>query len=513
MNVTRREFTALAASAAAYYALGRRGLAQMSGAAPSDDLTGLSLAAASARLRAGSVTSTQLTEACLSRIAVYNPKLDAFITVMRDKALAQAARCDAEIKAGKFLGPLHGIPLALKDNIDTAGTRTTAGSAVFEDRVPTEDATVTTRLLAAGAVIIGKANLEEFAMGGGETSYWGPARNPWALDHNTGGSSAGSGAATAADLCFGALGTDTGGSIRMPASYCGLVGMKPTYGLVPIRGIVPLRVSFDHCGPMTRTVEDAAIMLNCLAGYDKLDITSVEHPKEDYVEGMKQPVSGLRLGLPVSFFDDLDPEVAQAVQTAIGVLSKLTAGSKEVVLPSTLSLAGGGGGSSAEMWAYHEELYKKGANRYMLPHRRRLEASAASNGGNAADYVRQMWALQLLRRTIDDAFTDFDLVVMPTQRILPPLLNDLVRRAHDSKPSDPLGTSNCPPFDVLGTPALSINCGFSKGGLPIGLMISGPRFSESKIFALARAYEQATDWHLRKPPLTPDTVKPPVVTS
>jgi len=511
MKISRRDFTVMAAGALALRALSRSGLAQMAGAGGADDLTGLSLTEAAAKIRSGAVTSTQLTEACLARIAIYNPKLDAFITVMKERALAQAARCDAEMTAGRPRGPLHGIPIALKDNIDTAGTRTTAGSAVFEDRVPGEDATVTARLEAAGAVIVGKTNLQEFAMGGGETSYWGPARNPWALDHNTGGSSAGSGAAIAANLCYGALGTDTGGSIRMPASYCGIVGLKPTYGLVPIRGIVPLRVSMDHCGPMTRTVEDAALMLNSLTGYDKLDITSVEHPKEDYVQGMKQPVSGLRLGTPASFFDDLDPEVAKSVADAVAVLAKLTAGVKDVVLPPTFAL--GGGGASAETWAYHEELYKHEAARYMLPERRRLEAAAATNGGNAADYVRQSWALQLLRRTIDDAFTDFDLVVMPTQRILPPLLDDLIRKAHDSKPSDPAGTSNCPPFDVFGTPAISIPCGFSASGLPIGLMISGPRFSESRVLALADAYEKATQWHVRKPALTPSTVKPPVVTS
>jgi len=509
MSMTRREFAQMAAGAVALQALSRTGFAQMGGG-PAGDLTSLSLAEAAAKIKSGEVTSVQLTEACLARIEIYNPKLDAFITVMHEKALAKARQCDAEIKAGRLLGPLHGVPIALKDNIDTAGTRTTAASAVFEDRVPTENATVTARLEAAGAVIIGKTNLEEFAMGGGETSYWGPARNPWALDHNTGGSSSGSGASMASHLCYGSLGTDTGGSIRMPASYCGVVGLKPTYGLVPIRGIVPLRVSLDHCGPITRTVEDAAIMLNTLAGYDRLDITSVEHAKEDYVAGMAQPVASFRLGLPVSFFDDLHPEVAKATQDAIALLSKLTAGSKEVVLPQTTQI---GGGASPETWAYHEEFYKRGAARYMLAHRRRLETLAASNGGNAADYVRQMWALQLLRRTIDDAFTDFDLVVMPTQRILPPLLNDLIRKAHDSRPADPAGTSNTPPFDVLGTPALSINCGFSKGGLPIGLMISGPRFSESKILALARAYEQATEWHKRKPPLTPDTVVPPVEAS
>src|SRR5215813_12499976 len=281
----------------------------------SEDLAGLSLSEASARIHARSVTPTQLVEACLTRIGVYNPKLNCFITVMREQAMAQARVLDAEQAAGRLRSPLHGIPIGLKDNIDTAGVRTTAASAVFDDRVPDTDAEVTQRLKSAGAVLIGKTNLHEFAMGGtSATSYYRPVRNPWALDRNPGGSSGGSAAAVAADLCFGALGTDTGGSIRTPASFCGVVGLKPTYGLVSIRGIVPLTLSLDHCGPLVRSVEDAAIVLNALAGYDKLDIASVEHAREDYVAAMKQPVSGLRLGIPrAPFFDLLDPDVSKAV--------------------------------------------------------------------------------------------------------------------------------------------------------------------------------------------------------
>src|SRR6202041_887765 len=245
-----------------------------------DQVAGLTLTEAARQVRSGTVTSTELTHACLERIRIYNPKVDAFITVMTDYALAQAAQMDVEQKAGKFRGPLHGIPIALKDNIDTAGIRTTAASKVYDDRVPKEDAEVAPRLSLAGAVCIGKANLDEFA---DAVSYFGSVRNPWALDRDPSGSSSGSAAAAATTLAYGALGTDTGGSVRLPAAYCGIVGIKPTYGLVPIRGIVPLAVSLDHCGPITRTVEDAALMLNTLAGYDKYDFTSVLHPKEDYV--------------------------------------------------------------------------------------------------------------------------------------------------------------------------------------------------------------------------------------
>src|ERR1700736_3658936 len=255
-QITRRGFALSVAGA-----LAARGQA-------SEDLAGLSLTEASSRIRARSVTPTQLTEACLARIETYNPKLNAFITVLRQQARIQARELDAEQISGKLRGPLHGIPIALKDNIDTAGIRTTAASALFDDRVPDQDAEVARRLKDAGAIVIGKTNLHEFAMGGtNATSYYGPVRNPWALDRNPGGSSGGSAAAIAADLCFGALGTHTGGSIRTPSSFCGVVGLKPTYGLVSIRGIIPLTLSLDHCGPIARSAMDAAMMLNVLAGY------------------------------------------------------------------------------------------------------------------------------------------------------------------------------------------------------------------------------------------------------
>jgi aspartyl-tRNA(Asn)/glutamyl-tRNA(Gln) amidotransferase subunit A len=508
MSMTRREFSGMAVGAAAAQLVARTGFANVD--VGSGDPTGLTLSQAAAKVRAGAMTATELTEASLARIAVFDSKLDAFITVMKNQALAQARQLDAEQKAGKLRGPLHGVPVAIKDIIDTAGTRTTGGSALFEDRVPAEDATVVARLTAAGAVIIGKTNTQEFAMGGGETSYWGPARNPWNLAHNTGGSSSGSGAAIAAFLSYGALGTDTGGSVRMPASYCGIVGLKPTYGLVPIRGVMPLTLSLDHCGPMTRTVEDTALMLNVLAGYDKLDITSVAHGKEDYLAQAAQPISGLKLGVPRTYFDGLHPEVEQAVEAAVALLAKLTRGIADVNLPGVTHL--GSLGTLGETFAYHEEYYKRAAAKYMLPERRRL-ATAAEADVKAVDYIRAKWEVELVRRKVDDAFADFDLVVLPTQRILPPPIDELVKRAQDPAPANPRVTSNCQPFNVYGIPAVSIPCGFSKAGLPIGLMIAGPHFAEGKVLALAQAYEKATEWHKRKPPLTPNTAVPPVLAS
>jgi aspartyl-tRNA(Asn)/glutamyl-tRNA(Gln) amidotransferase subunit A len=468
-----------------------------------ESLAYLTIEEASARIRSGAVTATQLTEACLARIDAYNPKLNAFITVLRTQALEQARQLDAEQKGGRLRGPLHGIPIALKDNIDTAGIRTTAASAAFDDRVPAEDAEVARRLKAAGAVLMGKVNLHEFAMGGtNATSYFGPVRNPWALDRNPGGSSGGSAAAVAAGMCFCALGTDTGGSIRTPSSYCGVVGLKPTYGLVSIRGIIPLVYSLDHCGPITRSVEDAAMVLNALAGYDRLDIASVEHAREDYYAGMKQAVSSLRVGIPrAPYFDFVDADVLKAVEEAIAVLRNMTAGAQDVTLPSTSEVALDG---DAEVFAYHQPYFTKNAGRYQLPTRRALQNAA---NGKAADYVQSKWRLDLMRRTIDDSFRNADVVVLPTRRRTPRLIEAAIKREEAEKPRNP-ELENTGNFNIYGIPAISVPCGFTSGGLPVGLMIAGPRFSEARVLALAAAYQKATEWHKRRPPLTPDMPVP-----
>jgi aspartyl-tRNA(Asn)/glutamyl-tRNA(Gln) amidotransferase subunit A len=513
--LSRREFTvsvlgAAAAATRVAAAVSAQTAIQKTSAGSSmsgpDTLAGLTLADVSARIKAGTVTSTELLTASLARIEVYNPKVNAFITVLRDSALAQARALDAEQRAGKLRGPLHGIPIALKDNIDTAGVRTTAASAVFDDRVPAEDAEVARRLAAAGAVLVGKTNLHEFAFGGtSATSYYGPVRNPWALERNPGGSSGGSAAAVATDLCYGALGTDTGGSIRTPASYCSVVGLKPTYGLVSIRGIIPLTLSLDHCGPLTRRVMDAAMMLNVLAGYDRLDIASVEHAQEDYVAAVRQPVSGFRLGIArAPFFDLLDADVATVVDETLRVLATLTRIQSDVMLPSTRDITVG-----AETFAYHEENFGRMSGRYMIPTRRSLQGGANAKAG---DYIRARWRLELLRRTIDDAFKGVDLVVLPTRRRTPRTVDASIKREETDVPRNP-ELENTGAFNVYGIPAISIPCGFTSKGLPVGLMIAGPRFSEGKVLALAHAFEQATQFHSKKPPIRPDTPVPPLATT
>jgi aspartyl-tRNA(Asn)/glutamyl-tRNA(Gln) amidotransferase subunit A len=514
-EINRRDFVKTTAAAYALYAASSGTPALAAG---DDDLSRLTIAEASRRLRAREITSDQLTRACLDRIQTYNPKVNAYITVMHDEALAQAAQLDSEAKAGKFRGALHGVPIALKDNIDTAGTRTTGGSAVFDDRFPDADAEVVKRLREAGAVIIGKTNLQEFAMGSTSVStYFLPVRNPWALERISAGSSGGSAAAVISDMAVGALGTDTGGSVRMPAAYCSIVGLKPTYGLVSIRGIIPRTYSLDHCGPMTKTAEDAAILLNAMAGYDKLDVASVEHPQEDYVAALKQPVSGLRLGIPrAPFFDRLDDETSKSVEDAIAVLSKLTKSTKDMHLPSpgTYSRTFLDG----EVEAFHWEWMKRSAGRYSMNQRRELEAihrrmndtTSETCSARVVDYVLANWELIRLRNTIDDAFVDFDLVALPTMRVVPPTINDELNREEEPKPREPAETSNCPAFNTFGIPAVSIPCGFSASGLPIGLMIAGPRFSEGRVLALAHAYEKTTQWHSMRPKLSPDMRVPPV---
>jgi aspartyl-tRNA(Asn)/glutamyl-tRNA(Gln) amidotransferase subunit A len=513
-NLSRRDFsrllgTAVTATAFPYRAAWSEGEAQ-------DDarLTGLSLTEASTMIHARTVTSTQLTQALLARIAVYQPKVNAFITVMAAEALAQATALDAEAKAGKFRGPLHGIPIALKDNIDTAGTRTTAASPMFKDRIPTEDAEIVVRLKKAGAIILGKLNLHEFAIGcTGDISYFGPARNPWALDHITGGSSSGSAAALAANLTPGALGTDTGGSIRCPSAWCGTVGLKPTIGLVSIRGIIPCRASADHCGPMARTVEDVALMLGQMTGYDPLDIYSIPSTPIDYVKEMRQPVKSFRLGTPASFYDHVDPEIETAVKAALEVLKGLTAG----VTSSAPLWEGLPGDTTGEQEEYHHELIQKYGLSYMLPDRTRFarmeDPPAGARFASAMDSVKAHQQLALTRRTIDSHFNGFDLVVVPTTVMQAGKINDSLAQESRSANTPPTGKvydwfeigggcTNTRPFDLYGIPAISLPCGFTKAGMPIGLMIAGPHFTEGKVLALAFAYQQATDWHLKKPPLS-----------
>ena len=502
-DTTRRRFLQHAIYASGAGALGRC-WAQSAASVPLHRLT---LADAANRIRNRQLTSVDLVRALLARVDQANPRLNAFITLARESAMRDATVLDAEAAAGHFRGPLHGVPLAIKDNIDTAGIRTTVGSMIFDDHVPAEDAFVVAQLRRAGALVLGKTNLHEFAMGGSSaTSYFGPVHNPWALDRVPGGSSGGSAAAVIAELTPAALGTDTGGSIRIPAAWCSVVGLKPTYGLVSLRGIFPLIYSLDHCGPMTRTVEDAAILLTAMAGYDKHDVASVEHAPENYLSQMRQPVSGLRLGIPREpFFDRLDGDTAAAMGAAINVLQTLVKSVRDVHLPATDDLDWTAI-RAAEVEAVHGNLYRRHAGDYSLQTRGVVEGTQKelndpneTSASRAADLVRAGWQLAELRKTIDDAFDGFDLVALPTNRVGPRTIREELAREEKPEPTEPENTFNSLPFNLYGIPAISVPCGFTPGGLPIGLMIAGPRFSEGRVLALAAAFERATQWHLKRP--------------
>ena len=475
------------------------------------DLAELTLAAASRRIHSGAVTSRDLTLACLERTAAENPRINAFITVMREQALADAATLDAEARQKKFRSPLHGIPIALKDAIDTAGTRTTAASAVYANRVPTEDAHVVKRLRQAGAVIFAKANLAEFSLSPtGASSHFGPVHNPWALDRVTGGSSSGSAGAVATRMCFGALGTDSGGSVRLPASWCSLVGLKPTDGLVSNTGIIPSVATLDSCGPIARTVEDAALLFGQMVGYDPLDARSVASPVRDYAALARQPVKLLRVGIPrKGFFDEVDPQVARAVEAALAVIAKLTGGIKDVKLPPQTEshdiII-----NVAEVVSYHQTMLEQQADKYTVGTRNTLrwcvqyldDPKQGTTSAKLSRYVAGLAAIQRLRRTVDSAFTDFDVLAMPTMKALPPTIAAAVsaESSPDAEDRPLFSIDNTLTFNRLGLPALTVPCGFSAEGLPIGLMICGPRYSEGKLLALGAAYERATEWHKRRPP-------------
>jgi len=322
---TRREW--LAAS------LGAAVASRIAFADSSDDLAALTLKQASDRIRSKKVSPVELTQACLDRIKTYNPKINAWITVMRDQAVAQAKALEKEQAAGNFRSPLHGIPSASRTR-STRLERAPPPPARFMNIDSPPRTPSRAPIKAAGAILIGKCNMHEFDAGAtSAVSYWGPVRNPWSLDRVAGGASGGSAAAVAMNNCFAALGTDASGSIRIPASHCGMVGFKPTYGRVSLRGIIPFSWSLDHCGPIARTVEDAALLLQQIAGYDHIDIDSVDKPVPDYSSGIGAPVSQFRIGIPVQFFDHLDDEVARAVEDAIAVLNKLTKGAHDVSLP------------------------------------------------------------------------------------------------------------------------------------------------------------------------------------
>jgi aspartyl-tRNA(Asn)/glutamyl-tRNA(Gln) amidotransferase subunit A len=467
-----------------------------------DALGELTIATSAARIRAGEISSVELTRAVLERIAALNKQTNAFITVTADLAMSQAEAADKALGAGDDRGPLHGIPISLKDLIDTAGIRTTAASRVLAHRVPSEDATVVTRLRNAGAVLVGKTNLHEFAFGVTNVNpHYGPARNPWSLDRMSGGSSGGSAVSVALQMALGSLGSDTGGSIRIPSALCGTVGLKPTYGRVSVHGVIPLSPSLDHVGPITRTVEDAALMLEAIAGFDIHDPCSVDRPTRPYSRDLAGGVVGLRFGVPrAPFFEKLEPEVASSVDTALTLLEQLGANLVEVEVPDT---------------AGHEQIFKAIATTEILDyHQGYLEDSPELYGADvrerigmgqgmlAVDYVRAQRERAALGTSLGEVLDAVDLLVLPALPITAPTIDQTTIEWEDgSEPVLGALTRTTRLANLTGLPAISIPCGFSDTNLPIGLQMIGPAFDELTVLRAAHAYEQEAGWVGRRPAL------------
>jgi aspartyl-tRNA(Asn)/glutamyl-tRNA(Gln) amidotransferase subunit A len=445
------------------------------------------IAEVSELLRRKEISPVDLTKACLNRIEQLNPTINAFITVMHDSALDQARKAEDEIQRGNWRGPLHGVPIGLKDLIDTAGVKTTCGSALFADRVPTEDAEVVRRLKSAGAVIIGKQNMQEFAWGGtSASSYFGPVHNPWDIDRIAGGSSGGSAAAVATGMCFGAIGTDTGGSIREPAAFCGIVGLKVTYGRVSARGVFPLSPSLDHVGPLCRNVIDTALMLQALAGYDRFDTTSVDVPVESYTDMLNANTTP-RIGIVRRpFFDGLDPEIENAIDEALKQIRDLSSDVLEVDLPATPTAV-----QAPEVYALHSKHFAASPELYGPWMQARLKQATAID---TVTYIEARQELDRVRRLAGDVFSKVDFLLTPTTPVPPITLNEAMTMSPE--PAGELWLRNTRPFNAYGFPTISVPCGFTRVGLPIGLQISGPHFSEASLLSFAHAFERvATEGH------------------
>lgn len=453
------------------------------------ELADLSLAELSVEIRARRVSPLEATEACLARIAARDGGLNSFLTVCADPAREEARRLTEELARGGWRGPLHGVPLAMKDLFETQSLRTTAGSRILGDWVPERDATVVRYLRNAGMVLLGKLNMHEFAFGTTtENEHYGPVRNPHDPERIAGGSSGGSAAAVAAGLCYGSLGSDTGGSIRCPAAVCGIVGLKPTYGRVSRAGVVPLAWSLDHVGPMTRTVTDAALLLETIAGHDPADSTSARRSVPPYARGLEAGVRGHRLGIPREFFwEALHPEVEHAVRSALARLQDAGAELREVSLPwLDLAAAAQAVILRAEATAYHREWLRTRSEEYGPKIRLRLLEGLFFT---AADYLDAQRARRLVRRALLRVLTEVDALVMPAVPIPAPRIGEpQVTAGGVTAPPPYFMVRNTSLFNLTGLPALSVPCGPAEG-LPVGLQIAGRPWEEARLLQIGRALE------------------------
>ena len=458
------------------------------------DLNYLTLAKASELIAKKVLSSEELTQAHLDRFSELESNLNCFITPTPERALKRARALDAEIQNGISRGPLHGIPIALKDLFETRGIPTTAGSLFFKDWVPEDDSVVVERLSTAGAVSLGKLNMHEIALGvTNNNPHYGACHNPWDLERTPGGSSGGSGAALAAGLCMGAMGSDTGGSIRIPSSLSGVVGLKPTFGRVSLRGVMPLSWNLDHPGPMARRVEDTAILLQAIAGYDPEDPVSVDMDVPDYQAQLRGNVRGWRVALAEDpFFASADEEVLAAVRDAAEVFASLGAQVIPVAFPGAYEAARDNGLMViSDAASFHQERLTDFPEKFGEDVRQRLESGAAYTSSR---YILARRNQSVLRRKFEQFFNEYDLLLTATTPIAAPLLEgpDAVEQANTL-------TRFTAPFNFSGLPSISLPCGFTDQGLPIGLQIITRPWGEAAALRAAQAYESATEWYLRRP--------------
>ena len=449
------------------------------------------------------VSPVEATEAYLDRIEAVDPKLNSYITVTGEQALEAARKAEHEIATSQHRGPLHGVPMAVKDQFNTAGIRTTGGSSILKDNIPDEDATVITNLKKAGAVMLGKLNMSEFAMAEIYNHPYGTPRNPWDLERNPGTSSSGSGAATAASLCATSLGEDTGGSIRGPANFSGLVGLRPSHGRVSRHGVLGGSWSMDTVGPISRSVEDAAITIQAIAGYDPKDRYSWNVPVPDYRQALTGDIQGIKLGVVQERMDspDLDPEFRDTVAKAISALGELGASSQDVSIPLapkagalTMSIL------SVEWSNLHRPLFEPNIDE--LDHNNKIRFLTGSVIP-AQFYYKAQKIRAVLRQQILDALEQVDVLVLPTGPVTAPPVESVpgVQSKEHALTGLAGRISFTGPFNLAGTPALSVPCGFSSSGMPMGLQIVGRPFAEETVLRVAHAYEQTTEWHNRRAPV------------
>jgi aspartyl-tRNA(Asn)/glutamyl-tRNA(Gln) amidotransferase subunit A len=455
----------------------------------------LDLAGVSEALAARRISSVEATEAYLERIARHDGVLQAYITVMRDTALSRARAADTEQSRGSRRGPLHGVPLALKDLIAVAGVRMTGGSEVLADHVPMRDAFVTERLHAAGAVMLGKLTMHEWAFGRpARDGRFPTGRNPWEVTRAPAGSSSGSGVAVAAGLCAGALGSDTGGSIRGPAAMCGIVGHKPTYGLVSRGGVLAMDWSLDHVGPMTRSVWDAAAILQAIAGHDPADPGSLHGPVPDFMAGLERGARGIRLGLLRRYYVDwpgLDAEVKAAALEAFDVLTREGATFQDVDAPMLDMAPAVWTCFLAEMFEYHREMAARAPEKYREGTRIRMYMGALVS---AQDFLRAQRLRARFRREIDGLLARCDALIFPGQA-------GPAQRFEDISSAEVMapGSRYTSPWNLLGLPAVNVPSGFTRAGLPVSIQIVGRAGDDATVLRIARAYERVTEWHRRRP--------------